>query len=138
MTKNSVLKLEILNIISKKGVAQRDDFPKKLNTDLANIDRCMRDLIEYDIVNLIRGCGYVITEDTTAFDVLSVIEDTSVMVEDNNYRLDDNNLSTMLRGYSKLHEELKTIVFKGTTIKQIISSEAVRHKRSKQRALKLF
>lgn len=137
MTKSSLLKLQILDIMSKEGVKQREDFSVRLNVDIATIDRVLRDLVEYEIINYIRGCGYVITEDTTAFNVLMIVEDTAVMVEDNTYKIEDNLLTTMLRGYSKLHEELKTVTFKATTIKQILEYEGRKYKK-REKKLTLF
>lgn len=137
MTKNSIIKLEILDIISKKGIKQKDEFAVRLNTDSLNVERALRDLVELEIINFVRGCGYVITETMTAFDVMCIIEETGIMLEDNMYKIDDNNLTTIIRGYSKLAEELKQIVFKATSLKQIMEYEVPKRKKYKKRTIML-
>lgn len=129
MTKKGLLSLQIMEIISTDGIQQREDFEKKTGCDLPTIERAIRDLIELEIINFLRGCGYVIAEHTTAFDVLCMIEEPSVMVEDNFYRVSDKNLTTILRGYNKLANELKKIEFRATSLKQIVEHKPVRYKR---------
>ena len=128
MTQQSLLCLEILDIMSKKGITQRIDLPTLTNCRIAMIDKALRELVELDIINIIRGVGYIITEDTTAFDVMMMIEETAVMVEDNEYKVDDSNLTTIIRGYSKLSEELKTIKFNRTPVEAIRNYEKPKRK----------
>lgn len=135
MTQQSLLCLEILNIMSKKGIIQREDLPTLTNCRMAMTDKALRELIDLDIINIFRGVGYIVTEDTTAFDVLMMIEETAVMVEDNEYRVDDNNLTTIIRGYSKLAEELKNIKFNMTPVETIRNYEKPKKKYRKAKPM---
>lgn len=121
--------------MSDRGVIQRKELPTLVNSIIAMTDKALRMLAEIDIINIVKGVGYIITEDTTAFDVMMMIEETAVMVEDNDYKVDDSNLTSIIRGYSKLSEELKTIKFSRTPVEVIVNYEKPKKKYRKAKPM---